>query len=147
MSSEYFKKMLKAGQNVEDKAIKLIEAEFKTKCTYRQTEKNYKLVHYDFETDDGTTYEVKADFASVKTNNFFIEYEGYGKKSGLSISTATYHILNSDKLYYIIDTNVLKQLLNTGKYRRVSTNTETKGFIIPVSVIKENCHKIIIDKS
>ena len=143
MSSEYFKRMLELGQKVEDKAIKLIEAEFKTNCIHRQTEKNYKLVHYDFETEDGTTYEVKCDMASVKTNNFFIEYEGYGKKSGLSITTASYHILNSDTSYYIIDTNVLKQLLNTGKYRRVSTNTQTKGFIIPVSVIKEHCYKIL----
>lgn len=143
MSSEYFKRMLELGQNVEDKAIKLIEKEFKTKCTHRQTEKNYKLVHHDFETDDGTTYEVKCDMASVKTNNFFLEYMGYGKKSGLSITTADYHILNSGSTYCIIDTKVLKQLINTGKYRRVYTNTETKGFVIPVSVIKEHCYKIL----
>ena len=50
---------------------------------------------YDFKTSDNLTFEVKCDHASNKTNNFYIEFAGYNKPSGISISKANYYILST----------------------------------------------------
>lgn len=143
-NNEYFKTQLRRGQEIEEKAIKLIESKFNVKCIKRQDETNYKTVLYDFKTDDGLTYEVKADFASVRTNNFFIEYEGYNKLSGITTTKADKHILNSNDKYYIIKTKKLKQLIRDNDFKTIYTKyTETAGFLIPVYIIQNNAEYIL----
>ena len=68
---------------------------------------NYK---YDFETSDGIKYEVKADEMSLRTNNFFIEFIGYGKPSGITTTEAKFYILTDTKIYYLIDVDELKKI-------------------------------------
>ena len=143
-NNEYFKQQLRRGQEIEEKAIKLIESKFNVKCIKRQDETNYKTVLYDFKTDDNIKYEVKADFASVKTRNFFIEYEGYKKLSGITITKADKHILNSGNKYYIIKTKKLKQLIRDNDFKTIYTKyTETAGFLIPFDIIENNAEYIL----
>ena len=70
---------------------------------------NYK---FDFKTSDKIKYEVKTDELSLKTNNVFIEFEGYKKASGISISKANYYIFCDTINYYVIEKNKLKGILN-----------------------------------
>ena len=84
---------------------------------------------YDFITFDGLTYEVKADHRAIQTGNFFIEYLGYGKPSGIATSEATFYILTDLKYYFLIKTDVLK-LLCKGKYSAKTPDNSSMGFLI-----------------
>ena len=52
---------------------------------------------------DNKIYEVKTDEASLRTNNYFIEFVGYGKSSGIATTEAEYYILTDTKIYYLIN--------------------------------------------
>ena len=71
---------------------------------------------YDFETSDGIKYEVKADEMSLRTNNFFIEFIGYGKPSGITTTEAKFYILTDTKIYYLIDVDELKKICIDNEY-------------------------------
>lgn len=146
-NNEYFKQQLRRGQEIEEEAIKLIENKFNVKCIKRQDETNYKTVLYDFKTDDNIKYEVKADFRSEKTGNFYIEFVGYGKLSGINITKADKHILKSGYKYYIITTEILKTLIRTDTKNKFPTrytrDRTTGGFLIPIDIIKNNCEFIL----
>jgi hypothetical protein len=88
---------------------------------------------YDFKTSDGKTYEVKADLKSAKTTNFFIEYRGFEKPTGISITKATYYIITDGKHYYKIKTKKIRGLLDDNKYSSFTLNdiSNTKGWIVP----------------
>jgi len=130
-----FKELLKLGQEYEDKCKALICKLNNVSIIEEQTKNNYKYMHYDFKTSDNITYEIKADFMSEKTNNFFIEYEGYNKPSGILITEAYFHILINGNNFYKIDTSIIKDMIKKGKYRAVLSNTFTKGFLIPINDI------------
>lgn len=92
---------------------------------------------YDFETSDEKKYEVKADEMSLKTNNFFIEFIGYGKASGVSVSEADYYILTDTNIYYLIDIEILKKII-IDKPILTTKDKSTYGYIVKRSVISEN---------
>ena len=92
---------------------------------------------YDFKTDDNITYEVKADSMSLKTNNFFIEYLGYGKPSGIDITKANYYILTDTEKYYLIETDKLKLLVENCSTRKTADGS-TYGYLISRKIISEN---------
>ena len=92
---------------------------------------------YDFETSDGIKYEVKADEMSLRTNNFFIEFIGYGKPSGITTTEAKFYILTDTKIYYLIDVEALKKLIITCPIL-TTADGETMGHIVKKAVIKEN---------
>ena len=79
---------------------------------------NYK---YDFETSDNLKYEVKTDEASIKTNNIFIEFYGYNKPSGISITEANFYIINDTINYYLISVKNLKQLIYDNNCKKIET--------------------------
>lgn len=95
---------------------------------------------FDFRTSDDIPYEVKADRKSAQTGNFFIEYDGYGKPSGIKITTANRHILLHKDQFYMAETGKLKELIRTDKYRNVSTKDEdnnlTFGRLVPVKDVE-----------
>ncbi len=113
---------------------------------------------FDFRTNDNITYEVKFDRLTLKTGNFFIEYqtvkeyiiknefgqvEGIDeiKRSGISTTQADKYILvnapnNSTTLFYIVDVGDLKELIKANNYnKRYCENTKTNilswGYLIP----------------
>ena len=100
---------------------------------------NYK---YDFKTDDHITFEVKTDKASLKTNNFYIEFLGRNdKKSGISITESDYYIITDTNKYYMIKTSALKTLCKNMPVRTLKDKSAS-GFLIPCSLIITNSIQI-----
>ena len=95
---------------------------------------NYK---YDFITyPDKLKFEVKTDVRSLKTDNFFIEFNGYGKPSGITITKSNYYILSDTINYYLIETNKLKTLIENYTFRIVPTSDKsTYGYLINKNII------------
>lgn len=97
---------------------------------------------YDFITDDNIKYEVKTEPASLKTNNFFIEFKGYGKPSGISTTEADYYIISDTINYYLISVYKLKLLVENS--RIISTKDKlTFGYLIKKQIIKDNSFILI----
>ena len=110
--------------------IKLNSVEVKKWCN------NYK---YDFKTSDNLKYEVKTEPMSLKTNNFFIEFYGYGKKTGISISKANFYIISDTINYYLINVNVLKEIIDNNKFPMQKTRDKTTiGYLVSKNIIIEN---------
>ena len=96
---------------------------------------NYR---YDFMTNDNICYEVKTDKASLKTNNYFIEFLTFNKKpSGISTSEANYYIINDMTNYYLIEINILKSLYINRRVLTLKDKSST-GFIIPCDVVRNS---------
>jgi hypothetical protein len=92
---------------------------------------------YDFQTDDNLKYEVKTDEMSIKTNNFFIEFLGYGKPSGIATTEAEFYIINDTSIYYLIETDKLKELvLNTRIFK--TKDGKTSGHLLSRTVLEQN---------
>ena len=110
--------------------IKLNSVEVKKWCN------NYK---YDFKTSDNLKYEIKTEPMSLKTNNFFIEFYGYGKKTGISISKANFYIISDTINYYLINVNVLKEIIDNNKFPMQKTRDKTTiGYLVSKNIIIEN---------
>lgn len=131
---EQFKQKLKIGQKYEEIAIKKIVDKYNVELVKRQEDNKY-----DFKTSDRKTYEVKADLRSATSKNFFIEYEGFGKPTGIDITKARYHILTDGDSYHMIRTRLLKELIRNNNYYSFTMNdiSHTKGYIIPKGSIIE----------
>ena len=96
---------------------------------------------YDFIDSNNIKYEVKADLYSNSTDNFFIEYYGYDKPSGIKTTQANNYIITDGINYYLIDTNKLKKLCCGAKVKTTKNNL-TYGYIINKSIIISNSHFI-----
>lgn len=133
-SSKYkaFNKKFKEFQPYETKAGELIEKVKGVKIL-----KYCSNNSYDFKTDDNIKYEVKAEPKSIYTKNYFIEFSGYGKPSGISTTKADYYIITDTKdHYYLIGVDILKDVIINGKYKiRTTADGSTFGHIVP-------CHDI-----
>ena len=92
---------------------------------------------YDFQTSDNLTYEIKADHLVLKTGNFFIEFYGYGRPSGISISLSNYYILTDTLYFFLIPTDKLKQLVENCEIKHTA-NGSTSGYIINRYFIVKN---------
>lgn len=94
---------------------------------------------YDFQTSDDFKYEVKTDEMSLKTNNFFIEFMGYGKPSGIAITEAEFYIINDTIIYYLIDTDILKQLVKNTRIFKTKDG-KTSGHLLTRKILEENSY-------
>ena len=92
---------------------------------------------YDFICDD-IKYEVKCDIASIKYSNFFIEYMGYSKPSGIAITQANYYIITDAENYYLIETDTLKELCNIHGTLKTTGNKSTIGYVINKNIVISN---------
>ena len=89
---------------------------------------------YDF-TCNNLSFEVKCDIASIKYSNFFIEYMGYSKPSGIAITQAKYYIITDAENYYLIETDKLKELCNIHGTLKTTKNKSTVGYVINTAII------------
>ena len=81
---------------------------------------NYK---YNFvASPDKLKFEVETDVRSLKTDNFFIEFNDYGKPSGITITKSNFYILSDTIIYYLIETNKLKTLIENFTFTIVPTS-------------------------
>jgi len=114
-----FKKELEFGEMWEKKFTSLIGGN-----GFKKMEGNFKEYDIEVYSNEGTKYyEIKADRMTYKTGNIAIEYNCYGKPSGISTTTADYYAYFAVKphdLYdlYIIPVEVLKEKINAKKYKR-----------------------------
>ena len=130
-----FSETAQFGNEMEAKAREIITKTYNVEVVEITGEDDYKIKLYDFKTSDNIKYEVKGDRRSVETKNF-IEYEGYGKPSGIEVSTADKWMLLYDNSFYII---AQTDLLNLGKKEtRIKSNKEknTWGNLIKVSDVE-----------
>ena len=102
--------------------------------TIKNFNDNYE---FDFETVDNIKYEVKTDMLVNKTNNFFIEFIGRGKPSGIDTTHSNYYILTDSIIYYLIDVQLLKKLVVTCRWVKNKDNSAT-GYLINKNIIIEN---------
>jgi len=147
-----FKRQLAASRPYEDLAIEKALAHFNREAgepysvSRRQDSSNYKTFVSDAEISNGENaikLEVKTDFRSRDTGNFFIEYCQYGKPSGIAITDADYYIINDTVDYSLISVakinRIIKRYDEVGKLRRVefknSDGLITKGYVFKKAVL------------
>ena len=129
---QQFIKNLKKFQPYEVEAAQRIEKLNKVKVINFNDDNKY-----DFLTSDNLKYEVKTEPASIKTNNFFIEFLGYGKPSGITTTEADYYIISDTINYYLISVDKLKILVENA--RIITTKDKlTYGYLIKTKLIKDN---------
>ena len=125
---QYFEEKLKFGKIHEDKAQKHVISyilkkhgkEYKLNTVREDGEFDFDII--DPESKNIISFEVKTDKRSKTTNNFYIEYNnGFGKPSGIEITTSDYHIINDETDYYLISTEKLKDIVEIGTWRRLAT--------------------------
>lgn len=108
--------------------------------------------------DTNFTVEVKFDFASITTGNFFFELISSTKNSTLGAGfncladyTAIVQKIDSDIIKIIMtDTNKLKYLAMTSllskdrNIRNVGRNRKCVGILLPIKKILDNCTEYVI---
>jgi hypothetical protein len=143
---EYFEKFEIDRDNArifEDIAIKKVEKHFGVQLAFRPEGRDEcSTNHFDFKMSNGVEFEVKADYRSLTTGNFFIEFWGFDKPRGISITTAHYHIITDKTNYYMIKTKRIRELIENNNYYvyRMKNISGTKGYLVP------KCHIIALSK-
>ncbi len=96
---------------------------------------------YDFRTSDNRTYEVKTDSRASKTGNVFVEFEQFGKSSGIEITESMYHIYVIDDVYYLILTIDLIELCEGCNIGFVKISN-SKGYLVDFETFKYPAYEI-----
>lgn len=109
-TTEQFLKNVEVGEQYESIAIKLLCNKYKLTLLRRNQDK-----YYDFELSNNLKYECKHHKNYFKYPYIFIEYARINKnggmyQTGLSITDADYYILTDGATYYLIKTDLLKNL-------------------------------------
>lgn len=92
--------------------------------------------------------EHKCDMKCKTTGNIFIEYESFGKPSGIAVSTADYFAIEYDESsWLIIPTTKLKsfaRLAYKEASRRVNggDNDKSKGVLVPITWLIRPCTEV-----
>jgi hypothetical protein len=145
-----FQQKLKAAKLVERKAASLICLRNDVSVVTVQDDTNWRTVHFDFDTSDGISYEVKDDIASMSTGNIFVEFRNSLRPTGISITTANFHIFHTGA-YYLISTEKVKELMQGCRVRPTypdpKTGTITFGYLVPRSVFISNAVLIPMDNN
>lgn len=93
--------------------------------------------------------EIKFDQKFTKTNNFFLEYESFYKKSGISITQADFYIIGNYKLCYIIPVDFLKDIIlhsSPPSARIRNCESYNLGYLIRITSVFDE-FKYVIDNS
>jgi hypothetical protein len=133
MSFKQFKLKLKQYEPYEDVvALKLIN-----KLNLEPTYETCITNSFDIKLSNHLTYEIKCDVMASKTKNFFIEYFGYGKPSGIKTTQANFYVISFDLMnYYQISVIELRKLLATHNYKIICTKDKsTYGQLVPINDI------------
>lgn len=86
---------------------------------------------------DNKKVEVKCDIKAKDTGNLFIEYESWGKPSGIARSKADFYCFDIGHLFILIDADRLKEivrpLLGTKADRSGGDENTSKGVLLPLN--------------
>ncbi|MDP2654912.1 MAG: hypothetical protein Q8Q08_12900 [Candidatus Omnitrophota bacterium] len=102
-----FADTLKSGQVAEDRVCAVLP----TYGFMNPRKVGGYFLDWDIETDGGTTFEVKRDYKSLDTGNFFFEFEYEGRPSGIARTRADYFVLVVPRMAYVIRTEELRVTL------------------------------------
>jgi hypothetical protein len=100
-----------------------------------------------FSSGTQATIEVKEDFTCERTGNVGVEYESWGRASGINISKADFylykiHMPNQKIGAYIIKTDKLKEMIKDKLYFRTvvggDPGSNSKNYLFKLDVVKEN---------
>ncbi len=82
----------------------------------------------------GDKLEVKADTKAHETGNVVVEFECYGKPSGISVSKASHYAFVCEHIILIIETKKLKNLLVSKKFYQVfgGDNNRSHMYLVPI---------------
>ena len=135
-----FKNDLKFGKKYEMELLKYLDYNiYETKDgLFKEYDLKIKI------NQKSTTYEVKADRITYKTNNIAIEYECSKKKSGISTTKSdfyAYFIIKPNDNYdlYIIPTKDIKAFIKENKYKRIvngGDNYNSKMYLFDINIFK-----------
>jgi hypothetical protein len=101
----------------------------------------------EFSNGKQVTIEIKEDFTCEKTGNIGVEFESWGRKTGIQISKADFYLYkihrpDGKKGVYIIPTDNLKEMINNKLYHRIVTGGDpgsySKNYLFRLDVVKEN---------
>lgn len=134
---EQFKKDLKTGQEWEKKAQMALIEYFNNKYSVIE-ECNNK--NYDFKLSNGIKYEVKLNKQCNKYKCVFIEFEAFGKPSGIITTQADYYVLaypieDNKPAFIIIDILDIELIITNKEYKNISITSTSKGYIIDINII------------
>jgi hypothetical protein len=138
-----FNKDLSVAQITEKIVANLLEIKYNMKLLKIGKTNAYDLA---MEKANGKvyTFEIKEDFAHARTGNIGVEFESWGKLSGISVSKADYYVFkvhNSDKTskVWLIRTDTLKELIEAKKYSRIVVGgdaySESKNYLFEDTVL------------
>ena len=129
----FHKKFVLPFEKYEIEAITRIKNKFNVELL-----KRCNTSKYDFKMSNKMRYEVKADLMSRRTGNFYIEYFGYGKPTGLSVTKSDFYIITDGIDYYMIATEHLQDLCKTCSKNIGTKDKTTVGYVISKTVIVNN---------
>jgi hypothetical protein len=123
---------LKLYQPYEMEASKKIESKFNVNIL------NFcNKYEFDFIDSNLIKYKVKCDKVSEITNNFFVEFKGYGKASGITTKANYYIFYNAKGNFYLISVAKLKRTIKEIENIKVipTKDKQTYGYLIKTDTI------------
>ncbi len=108
---------------------------------------NYKYADFKLPNYQDCTVEIKKDYKSHYTGNFYFEYNCFGKPSGLAVTTAELWVMTDREYFYLFDTEKLKNFMRVNwQYLRKmqgGDNNASKGIVFKKTEIAQHyCTKI-----
>jgi len=93
------------------------------------------------------TFEIKEDIKCAQTGNVVVEYESWGRPSGIMTTVADYWVfrihINNTIEHYAIRTCKLKQLITENRYARTfqmtTTDSSNKVYFFRYEYLKMEC--------
>lgn len=148
--SKQFKQNLNYGGRGEDRAEEILKPYFPT---VRNKNKEIEGVFkdYDLIDDNGVTFEVKTDTTSKKTGNVAIEFESWGKPSGIARTKASlwFHMYwdGSNWVWTCCSVDLLRNYIELKKPVKRQGGEENKSWMYLVNAgqfaKKFGCEKIV----
>ena len=131
-TNNFYKKYVKPYEKYEVEASERIKKQFNVNIVNFNNNSDF-----DFIDEKEVKYEVKYDGYSNVSNNFFIEFLGYGKATGINITQAKYYIITDGNIYSLILTKKLKKLVKNCPIK-FTKDGSTAGYIIDKNIIISN---------
>lgn len=138
-----FHKDLSVAQITEKIVADLLEIKYNMRLLKIGKTNAYDLAMEKISNGKVFTFEIKEDFTHARTGNIGVEFESWGKLSGISVSQADYYVFkvhNSDNTskVWIIRTDTLKEMINSKLYSRIITGgdfgSDSKNYLFEDTV-------------
>lgn len=144
-----FWKDLETGKQAERLFADIMKTKYGAKEVEFNTSKDKAILkEWDVKVTDknGTTVtcEIKNDVLSNTTGNFAIEYWGTTSASGINATTAMYWVMLSNNVFYVFQTDKLKEYISKNRFKSVQINNGTAYcYLVPIKSVDGVVYKTI----